>query len=351
MAVHVKDFGYRETDEPQTGVVQAAIDAAYLSKDMTVEFPPGGRIVMQTVTYPPGMQFEMNGCTVMTQQKGWRTYVLFETYERSGRRKYIYSQPKGKYSPKTTFRNGRFIGFAGYLPEEEFNRHQLEHSHAIVAAAKPGGGKLCVDVIDCEFSNWTGNGVYARDASVNMVRCRGENVFRGLFSGTRNVEASLTDLSSVGKWGGIDLEPEAGDGVRLFGSRLDLSHDLDIATWPNSVVHLSQFYVRGGPLNVVNRSSTITLGSGAVTLADNEAGEVRLRGTGGLTVLENIAFTGNKLVIFERDGGGHVMRVNDCTWNGEPLSDRHVERNVYKRSAKNTVTIDGVEVAADIGGA
>jgi hypothetical protein len=78
-------------------------------------------------------------------------------------------------------------------------------------------------------------------------------------------------------------------------------------------------------------------------------GEVRLRGNGGLTVFENIAFRGKELVIYERDGGDHVVRINNCTWGGEPLSDKHIRRNVYKRSAPNTVTIDGVEVAADVG--
>lgn len=343
--IDVGQYARPNIPNDQTAAFQRAVDTAWGRGDPVVTIPPG-RYCVSSIRLFYGIQLRGEGAVLyVPQNKSVPKFNVILTFHAhrdrdADRRRYQWSQPKGRDSPMTLIEGVTLIGDRlQWIGEHE--NHQREHSHGIAAIAA-GGGRLRITIREVVCHQFTGNGLYGQSAEMTIENVKAHHCFRGALSVTHNTVTRVTDLVSYGPNGGIDLESESGP-IVFRAERLRLENDFDAAFQPGSQATFFDVICKGPPFNLVNRASRVRISDGEFVVAGGLAEpDIRLRNRDGTTLITSCKFTGPRLVIDERGATGHKVHFIGCTLNGEQLAKEHIARINYKQPDDNLIVLQAV---------
>ncbi|MEX0938690.1 MAG: hypothetical protein WDZ59_12590 [Pirellulales bacterium] len=255
-----------------------------------------------------------------------------------------------------------------------FNR---QHNHGIhFEGTDSSGNSLCnVKIYGTKVRFTTGNAFYLRWGHLYAQDIECEECFRGLLSITDYTTAKVRGFRSIGKWGGIDVEPNHSHYSHLDISDGYVDNDWDIGLKAASVVTARRIvttgvhepfgaesqiydhvrdYTRGAGLSVTMRSGCKILHESCrLTITKSFDGQrddahMRIIGTGGIATYRDVDFVAmsdaSQLSIQCNSGTNGTVRFEGCTWNGSPLQTSHIDlfqggrftANVYVNDSKVT---------------
>jgi hypothetical protein len=129
-------------------------------------------------------------------------------------------------------------------------------------------------------------------------------------------------MTSTGRWGGIDIEPENGPPGRVVVNGLTATHDLDVALLTGWTATLRNIDVADGPINFVVRDrSRLILEDARINSGEGKI-EIRTLGRNGRITLRDVDVFGKDITWIQRDGVGNELILERVRNLGHIEEDR-----------------------------